>query len=97
MAPGYSNVPAVGRSMPNPLPLIGRWRIFDNLRRAWCQWHRCCCFCVVDFAGAWRLELTDPGLWSPSLLSAPLLDRTAQRVRGSVQGWRARPRMVRWQ
>ena len=77
-----------GGSEPNPLPIIGRWRIFDNLRRS-----------LVPVASlllllfGWLISPA-PGVWSlvvglavaiPAL--APLLDRLARRLQGSVHGW----------
>jgi cyclic beta-1,2-glucan synthetase len=72
----------------NPLSLINRWRIFDNLRRS-----------LVPVASLLLLLLgwfisAAPGVWSlviacavviPAL--APLLDRLALRLRGTVRRW----------
>ena len=82
-------VPAAGGgTVPNPLPVIGRWRIFDNLRRS-----------LVPVASlllllfGWLISGA-PGIWTlviglavaiPAL--APLLDRLARRLQGSVHGW----------
>ena len=79
---------AGGGSERNPLTFINRWRIFDNLRRS-----------LVPVAALLLLLLgwlisAAPGVWSlvvglavaiPAL--APLLDRLARRVQGSVRGW----------
>ena len=86
----FRQVPAsAGGSAANPLTIIGRWRIFDNLRRS-----------LVPVASlllllfGWLISRA-PGVWSsgggaggrafPAL--APLLDRLARRVQGSVHGW----------
>ncbi len=84
-----SRVPvAAGGTEPNPLTLIGRWRILDNLRRS-----------LVPVAALLLLLLgwlisAAPGVWSlvvglaiaiPAM--APLLDRLARQVQGSVRGW----------
>ena len=86
----FSRVPAeAGGDEPNPLSLLNRWRIFDNLRRS-----------LVPVASlllllfGWLISAA-PGVWSlvvgvavaiPAL--APLLDRLARRVQGQAQGWR---------
>ncbi len=85
----FSKVPAPGGATRNPLALIHRWRILDNLRRS-----------VVPVASlllllfGWLLSAA-PGITSlvvalgvaiPAF--APLLDRWARRVNGSVNGWR---------
>ncbi len=77
-----------GRYVPNPLSIISRWRIFDNLRRS-----------LVPVASlslllaGWLLSPA-PGVWSlvvglavviPAL--APLLDRGARHMQGTVQRW----------
>jgi cyclic beta-1,2-glucan synthetase len=82
-------VPAAsGGTGPNPLTLISRWRIVDNLRRS-----------LVPVAALLLLLLgwlisAAPGVWSlvvglavaiPAL--APLLDRLARQMQGSVRGW----------
>ncbi len=82
-------VPApAGGAVPNPLSAIARWRIFDNLRRS-----------LVPVASlllllfGWLISPA-PGVWTlviglavaiPAL--APLLDRVARRLQGSVRGW----------
>jgi cyclic beta-1,2-glucan synthetase len=82
-------VPAqTGSAKPNPLTLVNRWRILDNLRRT-----------LVPVASlllllfGWFISAA-PGAWSlvvglalviPGL--APLLDRLARHVQGSVRGW----------
>ena len=72
----------------NPLTILNRWRILDNLRRS-----------LVPVASLLLLLLgwlisAAPGVWTlvvglaiaiPAI--APLLDRGARRVQGSVQGW----------
>jgi cyclic beta-1,2-glucan synthetase len=77
-----------GRSEPNPLTLVNRWRILDNLRRT-----------LVPVASlllllfGWLISAA-PGAWSlvvglaiviPGF--APLLDRLARHIQGSVRGW----------
>ena len=86
----FSQVPAGsgGGRVPNPLPVIGRWRIFDNLRRS-----------LVPVASlllllfGWLISRA-PGVWSlviglavaiPAL--APLLDRLARHLQGAVRSW----------
>ncbi|HSP70249.1 MAG TPA: glucoamylase family protein [Bryobacteraceae bacterium] len=76
-----------GRLAPNPLSLISRWRIFDNLRRS-----------LVPVASllllllGWFVSGT-PGVWTAATLAiaipgiAPLLDRWARHIQGSVDGW----------
>ena len=85
----FAKVPAPGGSVRNPLAVIHRWRIFDNLRRS-----------VVPVASlllllcGWLLSAA-PGISSlvialaiaiPAL--APLLDRWVRHLHGSVSGWR---------
>ena len=82
-------VPAPGGWVRNPLALIHRWRILDNLRRS-----------LVPIASlllllfGWLISVA-PGVSSlvvalavaiPTL--APLLDRWARHLHGSVRGWR---------
>src|ERR1051326_2212958 len=76
--------PGGGRT-PNPLSLINRWRIFDNLRRSLAP---IASLCLLLFG--W-LTFIAPGVWSlvvglavviPAL--APLLDRVARRMQGTV-------------
>ena len=84
----FGYVPAAdGKRLPNPLPVIGRWRIFDNLRRS-----------LVPVASlllllfGWLISAA-PGVWSlvvglavaiPAI--APLLDRLARWLQGTVHG-----------
>jgi cyclic beta-1,2-glucan synthetase len=77
-----------GKLAANPLSAINRWRIFDNLRKS-----------LVPTASLLLLVLgwlisAVPGVWSlvvglaiaiPAL--APLLDRWARQLQGSVDGW----------
>jgi cyclic beta-1,2-glucan synthetase len=83
-------VPAAdGEREPNPLNALNRWRILDNLRRS-----------LVPIASmlmllfGWLISAA-PGVWSvvvglavaiPAI--APLLDRFARRVTGTVHAWR---------
>ncbi|HXP88164.1 MAG TPA: glucoamylase family protein [Bryobacteraceae bacterium] len=85
----FPRVPAQGgRTERNPLTLVNRWRILDNLRRS-----------LVPVASlllllfGW-LTSAAPGAWSlvvglaiviPGF--APLLDRLARHIQGSVRGW----------
>jgi len=76
-----------GHLAPNPLSIISRWRIADNLRRS-----------LVPVASllllllGWFVSGT-PGVWTAATLAiaipgiAPLLDRWARHVQGSVDGW----------
>ena len=74
---------------PNPLSALNRWRILDNLRRS-----------LVPLASlllllfGWLISAA-PGVWTivvalavaiPAL--APLLDRSARRLAGTVTAWR---------
>ena len=86
----FSKVPSAARGKaPNPLTVMNRWRILDNLRRS-----------LVPVASmmllvfGWLISAA-PGVWSlvvglaiaiPGL--APLLDRFARWLQGSVSGWR---------
>lgn len=85
----WPRVPAPGGTQPNPLSIMNRWRLLDNLRRS-----------MVPIASlllllfGWLISAA-PGVWSlvvglaiaiPAL--APLLDRLARRVQGTVSGWR---------
>ena len=85
----FPKVPAAGGAERNPLELIHRWRILDNLRRS-----------LVPVASlllllfGWLISRV-PGVSSlvvalavaiPAL--APLLDRWARTLHGSVTGWR---------
>ena len=86
----FDRVPAAaGGTAINPLPIIGRWRIFDNLRRS-----------LVPVASLLLLLLgwlisRAPGVWTLVLGLAvaipalpPLLDRGARHLQGTVHGWR---------
>jgi len=77
-----------GSRVRNPLTVLNRWRIFDNLRRS-----------LVPVASlllllfGWLISAT-PGVWSLVLglavaipAIAPLLDRWARRMQGLVHGW----------
>ncbi len=85
----FSQVPnASGAKVRNILPLISRWRIFDNLRRSLVApaslllllfgW------LMSPAPGVWSLVL---GLAIALLALAPLLDHAARRLRGSLEGW----------
>jgi cyclic beta-1,2-glucan synthetase len=85
----FGRVPrATGGLDPNPLSLISRWRILDNLRRSLVP-----VAAVLLLLLGWFLSAA-PGVWSlvvglavaiPAI--APLLDRFARRVQGSVHRW----------
>jgi cyclic beta-1,2-glucan synthetase len=79
---------AAGGREPNPLTFINRWRILDNLRRSLVP-----VTALLLLLLGWLISAA-PGVWSlvvglavaiPAL--APLLDRLARRVHGSVRGW----------
>jgi len=86
----FRRAPAAGGGKePNPISVIGRWRILDNLRRS-----------LVPVASlllllfGWLIS-DAPGVWSlvvglaiaiPAL--APLLDRVARILQGAVYRWR---------
>ena len=86
----FGHVPtASGGKERNPLSIIGRWRIFDNLRRS-----------LVPVASlllllfGWLIS-TASGVWSLVVGLAiaipavtPLLDRVARVLQGAVYGWR---------
>ena len=85
-----SRVPkASGGYQPNPLSTIGRWRIFDNLRRSLVPpaslllllfgW------LASDAPGVWTLVV---GLAVAIPAVTPLLDRLARVLQGQVHGWR---------
>jgi cyclic beta-1,2-glucan synthetase len=77
-----------GNWVPNPLSVISRWRILDNLRRS-----------LVPVASllllllAWFISAS-PGVWTATVAvaiaipgMAPLLDRWARQLHGSEDGW----------
>ena len=79
---------AAGGWEPNPLPLLDRWRIFDNLRRSLLP---AASICFLLFG--WLISPA-PGVWSLILavaLGAPALaglaDRVIRRISGEVYGW----------
>nr|AEQ20570.1 cellobiose phosphorylase [uncultured bacterium CSLD10] len=85
----FPRVPAPGGSARNPLAVIHRWRIFDNLRRSLVP-----VASILLLLFGWLISAA-PGISSlvvavgvaiPAL--APLLDRWARHVHGSVSGWR---------
>jgi cyclic beta-1,2-glucan synthetase len=84
----FSRVPSPRGPEPNPLSPVNRWRILDNLRRS-----------LVPVASlllllfGWLISAA-PGVWSlvvglaiaiPAV--APLLDRLARYIQGTVEGW----------
>ena len=83
-APVYS-----GGKMPNPLSAISRWRILDNLRRSLVP-----VASMLLLLAGWMISGA-PGVWSlvvglaiaiPAV--APVLERLAHRLQGTVLGWR---------
>ncbi|HYV62327.1 MAG TPA: glucoamylase family protein [Bryobacteraceae bacterium] len=85
----FPTVPAPGGAVRNPLTAIHRWQILDNLRRS-----------LVPIASlllllfGWLISVA-PGISSLVVALAiaipafaPLLDRWARHVHGSVRGWR---------
>jgi cyclic beta-1,2-glucan synthetase len=82
-------VPAPGgQSERNPLTLVNRWRILDNLRRSLVP-----AASLLLLLFGWLISAA-PGAWSlvvglaiviPGF--APLLDRLARHIQGSVRGW----------
>ena len=85
----FPRVPsASGERQPNPLTLMNRWRILDNLRRSLVP-----VTSLLLLLFGWLISPT-PGVWSlvvglavaiPAL--ALLLDRLARHAEGSVSGW----------
>lgn len=85
-----SRVPSArGGWEKNPLSIVNRWRIFDNLRRSLVPGAS-----LLLLVVGW-LTSEAPGVWSlvvglavaiPAV--APLFDRFARLVQGAVQGWR---------
>ncbi len=83
-------VPAANSSLErNPLSVINRWRIFDNLRRSLVP-----SASLVLLLFGW-LTLKAPAVWSlvvglaiaiPAV--APLFERFARYLQGSIRGWR---------
>src|ERR1017187_1303608 len=86
----FPRVPtAEGGKAPNPLSLIGRWRIFDNLRRSLVP-----VASVLLLLFGWLISPA-PGIWSLVVGLAiaipavtPLLDRVARVLQNAVYGWR---------
>ncbi|HUA87616.1 MAG TPA: glucoamylase family protein [Bryobacteraceae bacterium] len=84
----FSRVPTTEGRERNPLTILNRWRIFDNLRRS-----------LVPVASLLLLLLgwlisAAPGVWSLVVALAiaipafaPLVERWARRMEGSVHGW----------
>ncbi len=86
----FSRVPtAGGGNEPNPLSIIGRWRIFDNLRRSLVP----VAFLLLLLFG-WLFS-DAPAVWTlvaglaiglPAV--TPLLERLARVLQGEIHGWR---------
>ncbi|MEO5926407.1 MAG: glucoamylase family protein [Bryobacteraceae bacterium] len=77
-----------GRLTPNPLSLLNRWRILDNLRRSLVP---VASLMLVGFG--WFFSVA-PGVWSVVLALTvgipaivPILDRWTRQIEGSVYGW----------
>ncbi|MBY0503752.1 MAG: cyclic beta 1-2 glucan synthetase [Bryobacteraceae bacterium] len=82
-------VPAAGGGREaNPLPLLDRWRIFDNLRRSLVPATSICFllfgWLISPAPGVWSLILA-VALGVPAL--AGLADRIIRRLSGEVYGW----------
>ncbi len=85
----FSSVPAAnGGTTRNPLSGINRWRVMDNLRRSLAP-----VAAMLLLLLGWLISVA-PGVWSlvvglavaiPAI--APLLDRLARRVQGTVHRW----------
>jgi cyclic beta-1,2-glucan synthetase len=84
----FGRVPEATGTGPNPLTWISRWRILDNLRRSLVP-----VAAVLLLLLGWLFSVA-PGVWSlvvglavaiPAL--APLLERFARRLQGTVRGW----------
>jgi cyclic beta-1,2-glucan synthetase len=85
----FPRVPAPGGAMRNPLTIIHRWQILDNLRRS-----------LVPIASlllllfGWLISVAPVVSTLVVALAvaipafAPLLDRWARHLHGSVSGWR---------
>ena len=76
----------------NPLSAISRWRILDNLRRSLVP-----VASMLLLLAGWIISPA-PGAWSivvglaiaiPAI--APLLERVAHRIQGSITGWQGAP------
>jgi len=82
-------VPAAqGGMVTNPLPLLDRWRIFDNLRRSLVP-----AASILFLLFGWLIS-PEPGVWSLILavaLGVPALatiaDRVIRRISGETYGW----------
>ena len=77
-----------GGSEANPLPLLDRWRIFDNLRRSLVP-----AASILFLLFGWLISPA-PGVWSLILAvalgvpaAAGLADRVIRRISGEVYGW----------
>jgi cyclic beta-1,2-glucan synthetase len=86
----FPRVPtASGGKEPNPLSIIGRWRVFDNLRRSLVPVASLLLllfgWLISDAPGVWSLVV---GLAIAIPAVTPLLDRLARVLQGAVYGWR---------
>ncbi len=85
----FPRVPSAhGGTEPNPLPLLDRWRIFDNLRRSLVPTAS-----MLFLLFGWLISPI-PGVWSLILavaLGVPALaavsDRVIRRMSGETYGW----------
>lgn len=83
------SVPTVGgRTVPNPLSTLNRWRVLDNLRRSLAP-----CASLLLLMVGWFFSVA-PGVWTiviavavgiPALV--PLLDRWSRHLEGTTYGW----------
>ena len=78
-----------GQNQPNPLSVINRWRVLDNLRRSIVP-----IASMVLLAFGWFVSAV-PAVWTivlglavvtPALV--PVLDRWSRHIEGTVYGWR---------
>jgi|SRR5579883_669535 len=84
----FGRVPCPGGRQRNPLSVLNRWRILDNLRRSLVP-----IASLLLLVSGWLASAT-PGVWSlvialavaiPAI--APLLDRWAHTLQRAVQSW----------
>ncbi|MEQ1945809.1 MAG: glucoamylase family protein [Bryobacteraceae bacterium] len=78
-----------GRFEPNPLSLINRWKIFDNLRRSLMP-----AAALMFLMTSWGLHAAPraPSILIATMLLVPLwfqlMERSIQRLRGDARAWR---------
>ena len=78
-----------GERRENPISVINRWRIFDNLRRSLVPMAS-----LLLLAFGWFVSVA-PAIWTVVLAIAvvtpalvPVLDRWSRHLEGTVYGWR---------